>query len=154
MMLKHLTNIKATTTVDPYHDAYTPYLRALLSWLHEMSQAGMGRTALKREEAGRPSRLNNSATKTNCNGAGTVQILPCQTSDRVFPFSFSMQSSFLMEYSRIAVRKFLFFHGKSGAVRIKDLLTTPFMQVGWGGKGADSLTPSFRLQRNRGTGQG
>lgn len=41
-----------------------------------------------------------------------------------------LQGSFLQHYTRIAARKFLFFHGKNGGVRLRDLLTSPLMTVG------------------------
>ncbi|GFR48241.1 hypothetical protein Agub_g10103 [Astrephomene gubernaculifera] len=40
----------------------------------------------------------------------------------------SMQPSFLEHYGRIAVRKLLFFHGKNGCVRIKDLVNSIVLQ--------------------------
>ncbi|KAG2425387.1 hypothetical protein HXX76_013801 [Chlamydomonas incerta] len=39
-----------------------------------------------------------------------------------------MQPSFLKDYGRIAVRKLLFFHGKNGAVRIRDLVNSIVLQ--------------------------
>ena len=39
------------------------------------------------------------------------------------------QAAFLPNYAHIAARKFMFFHGKNGAVRVKELLTSPLMQV-------------------------
>jgi hypothetical protein len=40
------------------------------------------------------------------------------------------QPSFLKDYGRIAVRKLLFFHGKNGCVRIRDLVNSIVLQVG------------------------
>ncbi|KAJ9519895.1 hypothetical protein QJQ45_014622, partial [Haematococcus lacustris] len=39
-----------------------------------------------------------------------------------------MQPSFLQHYCNIAARKIMFFHGKNGSVKIKELLTSPLMK--------------------------
>ena len=40
-----------------------------------------------------------------------------------------LQASFVGHYCRIAARKLLFFHGHNNAVRVRDLLTSPLLQV-------------------------
>eukprot|EP00798_Chlamydomonas_sp_ICE-L_P016976 gene16976-23247_t len=39
-----------------------------------------------------------------------------------------MEASFLPHYTRIAARKFMFFHGKNGKVRIKELVNSPILR--------------------------
>lgn len=64
-------------------------------------------------------------------GAGIVASL----SDTPSPLPLlPQQPSFLKDYGRIAVRKLLFFHGKNGAVRIRDLVNSIVLQVWAGGR--------------------
>jgi len=44
-------------------------------------------------------------------------------------FAFTAQASFVTHFCQIASRKLLFFHSHNSAVRVRDLLTSPLLQV-------------------------
>lgn len=67
-------------------------------------------------------------------GVGEAQVVPytsrANANYRALPLP--LQPSFLDHYGRIAVRKLLFFHGKNGSIRTRDLVNSIVLQVGSG----------------------